>query len=267
MAMTGFLRNPETEDDWRQVLTGEWRPLLELRKRMRLLPSEPRCKLCAAPFGGLGGKLVPLVGFGRWEGNPSLCRACFTSIDSRGSGGAEVPVSLLFADIRGSTGIAERLKPAQYSRLLDRFYGLASKAVLAQDGLVDKFVGDEIVALFIPAIAGADHAGRAIQAARALMSEVGAPHAGPEGPIPLGAGVHSGEAFVGVVGQSKSAWDFTAVGDAVNTAARLAQAAAPGEILVSVDAATAAGLDETLARRSIEVRGRSEPIEVVSLAA
>jgi len=104
------------------MLLGEWAPLRSLRKRMRLLPSEPRCKLCAAPFHGIGGAIVRHMGFGRWEGNPSLCRACFTGWEKQGLGGAEVPVSLLFADIRGSTGLAERLRPSEFKRLLDNFF-------------------------------------------------------------------------------------------------------------------------------------------------
>jgi adenylate cyclase len=261
-------RDPQTEEEWRAMLLGEWAPLLTLRRRMRMLPSEPRCKLCAAPFHGVGGAIVKRLGFGRWEGNQSLCRACFTSFEKGGLGGAEIPVSLLFADIRGSTGLAERLRPAEFKRLLDDFYRLATNAVLDNGGIVDKFVGDEAVALFIPAITGANHAAPAIAAGRALLAAVGARDASPAGHIPVGAGVHTGESYVGIVGESGTAWDFTALGDPVNTAARLAGEAKAGELLVSVDAATAADLELTgLDRRSLDVRGRSEPIEVVSLAA
>ena len=248
------------------MLLGEWAPLRSLRKRMRLLPSEPRCKLCAAPFHGIGGAIVRHMGFGRWEGNPSLCRACFTGWEKQGLGGAEVPVSLLFADIRGSTGLAERLGPSAFKRLIDTFYRLSSKAIFDNGGLVDKFVGDEAVALFIPAIAGANHAAPAIAAGRALLEAVGARNASPAGPIPVGTAVHTGESYVGIVGQAGSAWDFTALGDPVNTAARLASEAKAGELLVSVDAAAAAGLETSaLPRRTVDVRGRTESIDVISL--
>lgn len=263
-----MLRDPSTEEEWRQVLTGGFEPLIKLRRWMERIPSEPRCKLCAAPFAGVGGIVLPLAGFGRWEGNPSLCGRCFKGFDQQGPGGAEIPVSLLFADIRGSTGLAERLRPAEFTRLLERFYRLASRAVLDHDGLVDKLVGDEIVAMFIPAIAGSDHAGRAIAAAQALLSAVGAPDASPAGPIPVGAAVHTGDAYVGVVGQTREAWDFTALGDPVNTTARLASEASAGELLVSIDAATAAGLDiAAVPRRTVDVRGRTESIDVISLGA
>ena len=259
---------PSTPDDWRKVLTGEYPPIRAIRHLFERIPTDPRCKLCSAPFGGIGGRIMPAFGFGRWEGNASLCKSCFRGFEKTGPGGAEIDVSLLFADIRGSTGIAERLQPVDFSRLLERFYGLASEAILRHDGLIDKLVGDEVVAMFLPAIAGAGHAAHAIEAARAVLAAVGAPDASPMGPIPVGAGIHTGTAFVGVVGQTKAAWDFTAVGDPVNTAARLAAAAKAGEVLVSLDAASAAGLAlDGLDRRPLDVRGRSEPIEVVSLLA
>jgi adenylate cyclase len=261
-------REPATEDQWRTLLLGQWAPMETMRRRFRRLPSEPRCKLCAAPFGGIGGRILPFFGFGRWEGNQALCRACFTQLDVHGVGGAEIPVSLLFADIRGSTGLAERIGPSAFKRVLDAFYRLSAHAVLDNGGLVDKFVGDEIVALFIPAIAGANHAGPAITAAQALLAAVGAEDATPSGPIPVGVAVHTGEAYVGVVGQTSTAWDFTALGDPVNTTARLAGEARAGELIVSTAAATAADIMlEGLERRSVDVRGRSEPIDVVSLTA
>jgi adenylate cyclase len=260
-------REPTTEEEWRALLTGDFPALTTLRKRFGRIPSEPRCKLCSAPFGGLGGKVLPLLGYGRWAGNPSICKACFEGWERQGIGGAEVPVSLMFADVRGSTGLGERLRPAEFKRLLEHFYHLGNDVVLRHDGLVDKLVGDEIVALFIPAIAGADHAGRAIAAARELLVAVGDPDATPSGPIPVGIGIHSGEAYVGVVGRPGSAWDFTALGDAVNTTARLSASAAAGEALVSVDAARAAGLDTSgQTVRSVDVRGRTEPIDVISIS-
>jgi adenylate cyclase len=98
------------------------------------------------------------------------------------------------------------------------------------DGLVDEFVGDEVVALFVPGFGGEDHAQRAVGAARQLLLETG--NDGSEPWIPVGAGVHTGVAYVGRVGED-DACDFTAVGDAVNTTARLASSAGAGEILVS----------------------------------
>jgi class 3 adenylate cyclase len=90
-------------------------------------------------------------------------------------------------------------------------------------------------------------------------------HADPDGPwVPIGAGVHSGLVWFGAVGQGAHV-ELTAIGDAVNVTARLAAAAGAGEILVTSDAATAAGLDPELERRPLELRGKQGATEVVSL--
>jgi adenylate cyclase len=122
------------------------------------------------------------------------------------------------------------------------------------------------VVLFIPGFAGEEHAARAIDAARDLMRETG--NDGDEPWIPLGAGVHTGMSFVGTVGEG-DAIDFTAVGDTLNTAARLMAAAGPGEIVISAAAADSAALDTAgLEHRSLELRGREQTVDawVESLA-
>ncbi len=159
-------------------------------------------------------------------------------------------MSLLFADIRGSTTIGERLSPTDFRAFLDRFYRIASGAVLASDGMVDKFVGDEVIGLFFGGISGERHAAAAVAAGRSLLSHAGRDDATPTGPIPVGAAVHTGVAFVGSTATEDIVSDFTALGDVVNTTARLAGAAASGELLISVEAASAAGTDILRARAS-----------------
>src|SRR5215471_16055793 len=139
------------------MLTGNAATVQRFRRVFHRVPSSPHCKLCLAPFGGVGGFLLRPV-FGPWEKNPQLCKNCIGYLSRMGVGGAEIPVSLLFADIRGSTGIGERLRPAAFSELLHEFYALAAAAIQAADGVVDKFVGDEAIGLFIPGYAGSDHA-------------------------------------------------------------------------------------------------------------
>ena len=249
--------NPNDEM-WRQVLLGEVRGLNLMRRIFGRIPSEPRCKLCAAPFGRPGSLFLPLIGFGSSRLNRRLCRGCIRSVVKK-PGGAEIEISLLFADVRGSTGLAERTAAHEFSHLMARFYGMAAKVVDRWDGIVDKFVGDEVVALFIPGFAGSDHASKAIGAARDLLRET----AGEDGDpwIPLGAGVHTGVAYVGTIGEG-DAHDFTALGDPANTAARLASCALAGEILVSSAAARAARLDTAgLEARTLTLRGRDETVE------
>jgi adenylate cyclase len=251
-------------EEWRKLLNGEIAGLNRLRRIMKVIPSEPRCKLCASPFGNPGRFLLRPFGFGQSRLNRRLCRACFRSVDKR-PGGAEVEISLLFADVRGSTGLAERTAPQEFSQLIARFYGTAAEVVDRWDGLVDKFVGDEVVALFVPAFAGDDHAAKAVGAARDLVRATVAGDGEPW--IPVGAGVHTGISYVGRVGEG-DACDFTALGDPVNIAARLASSAGAGEIIVSTASAEASGLDtDGLESRSLDLRGRDESVSAWVLEA
>jgi adenylate cyclase len=244
------------EEMWGRMLTGDFPQ--RIRRIMGVLPSPPRCKLCNAPFRGPGGVLMRAIGRGPSPLNRRLCRFCLHAVHKH-PGGAEVDISVLFADVRGSTAIAERMLPEEFSRLMARFYGAAAGAIDEQDGIVDKFLGDGAVALFIPGFAGSDHAADAIETARALLAQTG--NDGPEPWIPVGAGVHTGRSFVGSVGEG-DARDFTALGDTVNTAARLTGLAGRGEILISAEAATAGGLETTrLERRTLELRGREQSVD------
>ena len=251
----------------RGFLAGEDPSVARFRRVMRRLPHGPHCKLCAAPFEGPAGAVLRHVGFARFPGNPAICGSCIKSLNKLGVFGAEIPVSLLFADIRGSTGIGERSSPTEFRAFLDRFYRLSSRAILGNDGIVDKFVGDEVIGLFFTGISGTEHTAAAIRAARVLLDAVGRADASESGPIPVGAAVHTGDAFVGSTATEGAVNDFTALGDVVNTTARLASEAAAGELLVSIKAATAAGdLDlPSLEHRTLSVRGRSDAVEVVAL--
>lgn len=234
---------------------------------MGRMPGGPRCHLCGAPFAGAGAPLARLIGSGRWEKNPNYCRRCFTILEQR-RGGAEVDCSLLFADVRGSTSIAERMTPGDFHGLMQRFYGVAEAALFKYDAILDKFVGDEVMAIYIPAMTGELHAARAVETGRELLRATG--HGSPGGPwLPIGIGVHTGVAFVGSVASPPAA-AFTALGDVVNVAARLASAAGAGELLVSDDAAGAAELTTTTgsaAHRDLDLKGRSERVGAYVLMA
>src|ERR671919_2520975 len=244
-----------SEEMWGRMLTGDFPQ--GIRRMMGALPSPPRCKFCNAPFRGPGGALMRAIGRGPSPLNRRLCRFCMRAVHKH-PGGAEVEISVLFADVRGSTAIAERMLPQEFSRLMARFYGAAARVIDERDGIVDKFLGDGAVALFIPGFAGRDHAADAIATAWGLLEQTG--NDGPEPWIPVGAGVHTGKSFVGSVGEG-DARDFTALGDTVNTAARLTDLAGAGEILISAEAATAGGLETTeLERRTLELRGREQTI-------
>jgi adenylate cyclase len=255
-----------TNEDFRQILTGEHPGFATFRNNLKRIPSSPRCKLCNAPFGGPGGAVMKHFGFGRFPGNPAICQNCISQYRKMGVTGAEIPVTLLFADIRGSTGIGERLSPTGFHDFLVHFYRLGSSAILDNGGIIDKLVGDEVIGLFFGGISGPRHAAAGIAAATELVARAGRADATPMGPIPIGAGVHTGIAYVGPTGPEGTVDDFTALGDAVNATARLASAAAAGELLVSEDAARAADMPAPDAeRRTLDVRGREATIDVLVL--
>jgi adenylate cyclase len=253
------------EERWRRMLTGEDHTLARGHNLYRAIPSSPRCKLCGAPFAGPGGAIMRHFGWSRWEKNPRFCQWCHKSVAKLAVGGAEVEISVLFADIRGSTTMAETMRPTAFRALVERFYRAAEGAIVDEDGLVDNELGDGILALFIPVWAGSQHASRAMSAGRRILHATG--HDGPSPWVPVGVGIHTGLAFVGVVSSSDEADDFTALGDTVNTASRLAGSAAAGELLVSLVAARAAGMDLAgLEHRSLELKGKTAPVEAVVAA-
>ncbi|HKO74746.1 MAG TPA: adenylate/guanylate cyclase domain-containing protein [Gaiellaceae bacterium] len=251
------MSDPQTTEEWRRVLMGEVRGLRTFQWIHKKIPSEPRCKLCYAPFGKPGG-LFKFLGWKPSPLNRRLCTMCTKSAHKH-PGGAEVEISAMFADVRGSTGLAERLPPGEFGQLITRFWGTAARVVDRWDGIVDKFVGDEAVALFIPGFAGKDHASRAVETARELLLETG--HGDGEPWIPVGVGIHTGLSYVGYIGEG-DALDFTAVGDTVNTAARLTSIAKAGEIVMSDATARAGGLDTSgLEQRTLELRGREQSVD------
>jgi adenylate cyclase len=258
--LQGEIENKE----WRALLTGQTRLLVRERRIFKLLPSAPRCHLCNAPFAGAGGLLMRAVGKGPSNVNPNFCDMCHRHVQ-HGPGGAEVDASFLFADVRGSTTLAESMGTAEFARLINRFFVTATDVIVKSDGFVSRLVGDEVIAIYLPATSGENHVRRAFETARELLVATG--HADPGGPwIPLGAGVHTGRAFVGVVGTERGVRDFTALGDEVNVTARLASTARAGEILISDAALKAARLDTVgMEMRRLELKGRQEPVDVWSL--
>lgn len=247
---------------WRAMLLGndpamaKWR---RTRRFFRAIPRSPRCKTCAAPFAGPFRPLFRLLGKEPFAKNPHYCRSCNEQL-TRSQGGAEVPISMLFADVRGSTPLAERLGPVRLHELMSRFYGVGVEILTRRDALIERFMGDQVVGYFIPAFAGADHARDALDAGRELLQATGNVP-GQEPWVPIGIGVHTGDAFVGTVG-SGDMLEFTALGENVNLAARLGSAAGAGEMLASDATATAAGVGADAERRDLELKGVTERMSV-----
>ncbi len=228
-----------------------------LRRTFRMLPRDPRCKFCNAPFQGMGGTMVrALFGKERSLLNPRFCNMC-DEASRRFPGGAEVEMSLLFADIRGSTALSESMSPTEFSRLISRFYASSTKIIVEEDGLVEKLAGDEVVAFWGAGFAGPNYVRRAVSVAQHLLRVMAREE------IPIGIGVHFGVAYFGAMSTPEGLMDISAKGDAVNTAARLASKAAAGEIIISEQALHRAGIDGTeLESRRLELKGISEPVLV-----
>lgn len=228
-----------------------------LRRIMRMLPHDPRCKFCNTPFQGIGGMLARVF-FSKQRSalNPRFCNMC--EIASREfPGGAEVEMSILFIDIRGSTALSEQMSPTEFSRLIGRFYTAATKAVIEADGLVEKLAGDGLAAFWGAGFAGPDYVRRTLNVAQHLAVVM------RQQSIPVGISVHAGVAYFGAMTTADGLTNISAAGEEVNTAARFASKAAAGEIVVSEQALRKAGMDGSgLESRSLELKGIREPVTV-----
>jgi len=224
----------------------------------RLLPHDPRCKICSSPFEGMGG-LVMRTMFNRERSdlNPQFCNICEDYVKKH-QGGAEVEMSMLFADVRGSTALSESMSAMEFQKLINRFYVETTDVIAKEHGLVEKLSGDAVAAFWGAGFAGKNYVARTIRTAQKIRQKMEAQN------IPVGIGVHAGVAYFGAMGSEGGLVDISAIGDEVNTAARIASKAAAGEILVS----EAALLSQTevdsskLESRTLELKGISEPMTV-----
>jgi adenylate cyclase len=251
------------ENTWRNMLTqGESDKEKRLRRIFRMFPAKTKCKWCDLPFDHPASPLIHIIFKKKPSGfNPRFCNVC-DDFAVKFQGGAEVELSMVFADIRGSTSLAEGMNATEFKKLIDRFYQASTQIFIKTNAMIDKLVGDEVTAFYLPGLAGQDYARLAINAAQELLIQTG--HKDHKGPwAPVGIGVHTGVAFVGAVGTSDGMVDVTALGDAVNIAARLASQAKAGEILVSEETLHAAKMDSSnLEKRSLDLKGKSAAFDV-----
>lgn len=179
-------------------------------------------------------------------------------------GGQRVKITTLFADVRGFTSFGERYDPELLVSVLNRYLSAAGNAVLAENGTIDKFLGDAIMAWFNAPVPQPDHILRAIRAALAMCSAVQNLHRElpKEYHLFFGVGIHYGEAVLGLVGTEKRL-DYTAIGDSVNTAKRIQENAAGGQILISDEVyQQVADRVEVRLVDPILAKGKSQPLTV-----
>lgn len=178
------------------------------------------------------------LGIKKSQMHPNLCTICesmFTRVKKHKQ--IAISTTILFADIRGYTDLSQRLEASVMNELLSCFYDKCSAAVWENEGIINKFIGDAVLAIFNFPLAREEHVRNAVSAAVELQrscqnfkAETGLVH---EQALGVGIGIHTGRCLMGEVGTSYK--DFTAIGPVVNLAARLQGAAGPGEILVTTD--------------------------------
>ena len=231
----------------------------------RALPTEPRCQMCYIPFAGIGGFISKrLLEVKPSPMNPHICNIC-ERFAARYPGGTELEISILFADIRGSTPLAEKMRNREFSELIQRFYEAVTKALYTQYGLIEKFDGDGLSAFFAPAFSGPNHALAAINAGKEILRVTG--HGKGKTPwVPVGVGVNTGVVFVGSMRVEGGRNDITILGDAVNTTARLSGESAAGEILIGKRTMEMSGLSmEGYDSKDLSLKGKEAPVKVWSV--
>jgi adenylate cyclase len=240
---------------WLAALSGHSRMRAFMPSVFRLISPDAhkRCHLCHAAFDGVAAPAMRAIGRGPWRRNPQFCSACERGF-SEHRGGAEVELAVVYADVRGSTPMAARMRPAEFGALIERFFIASTKVLTNEGAAIDKMVGDEVIGIFIPGLIGADYRRGAVRAALALLRATG--HADASGPwLPVGISVHSGITFVGSIGIEGGTYEFAALGETMNLGARLVSTAGAGELVISEAVWPDAQDLVTAERRSLELKG------------
>ena len=255
---------PQLDERWFAILRGDGIAAVRSRFGRRifaLFPGRPRCKICNAPYGGPATLPFRLLGYRPSQKTPHVCARC---LEWAPEGGAIVPLSILFAQVRGYSNLTEALPADVVQPLLNRFYDVASRVLLRNEAVLGQIAGDQVMGLFVPGLSGRDYPRKAVAAAAALLEAVGYGTAGHPW-LEISIGVSTGEEFCGNVGGGGFK-DFTAVGEVTNTVARLAVRAAAGEAIV--DAATRAAAQEFsfVSGDILSIQGRSASVQTYRLA-
>lgn len=225
----------------------------------------------------IGGPLaIPFKMFGvtRSKMNPNICTICERAFRKvKKSRQISIDASILFADIRGYTALAERSDVVALGEIVSAFQDECARGIWALDGIVNKQMGDGLMAIFNFPIKAERHAEAAVRAGieiqRRCKAALEGLRSGPDlaaAELGVGVGVHTGQVEIGEFSTAHS--DYTAIGSAVNLAARLEAQAAAGEVLISLEtAARATELTEGMPRRQLELKGIDRPVEAIVIAA
>jgi class 3 adenylate cyclase len=179
-------------------------------------------------------------------------------------GGKRGDITVLFADVRGFTSFSESLEPEKLVSILNRYLGAMAEAVLSQEGTIDKFMGDAIMSWFNAPVPQPDHTLRAVKAALAIRDafENLYKELPKEAHLFFGAGIHYGDAVLGLIGTEKRL-EYTAISDSVNTAKRLQENSAKNQIIISM--AAYERVKKQIAAKPVSpiaAKGKTAPLEV-----
>jgi adenylate cyclase len=195
--------------------------------------------------------------------SPAISRKITAEAADIRLGGESQRITLLFADVRGFTTMAEKMKPREAVEVLNEFFARMTNVIFEHDGTLDKYLGDGLMALFGAPFALQNDAEAAVRAAVNMQKSLAELNMiSGKSPLNMGIGIHTGEAVVGFLGTERR-MDYTAIGDTVNVASRLTSQAGPGQIVIS--AATYAQICPEIPScqlPAMKLRGRDEPIEV-----
>lgn len=254
-----------TKGEMPDYMDAPWFERRIFRPLIKRIPQSPRCAVCYIPFEGIGGRVWKIL----WDVepsklNPHLCNLC-ENFATEYHGGVELEISMMFVDVRGSTAMAEKTSPEEYSKLINRFYRAATDEFFRSYGFVEKLIGDEVAGFFVPGFAGPDHAKVAVETGKRILKAMG--YGSPSGPwIPVGIGINTGNAYVGSVNAEGGVSNIAMLGDSVNTAARLTSLAKAGEILMSESTRSAAGLSPyDMESCTFKLKGKSEEVTAWAL--
>ena len=231
------------------------------------------CRGCwdqmSVPIPIRGPLAVPFRIFGITQSkmNPNICTICeraFRRVKKHRH--VSATATILFADIRGYTRLSERMDPIELSNIVSIFQDQCAQGIWAHDGIVNKQMGDGLMAIFNFPIKIERHAEAAMMAALDIQRRCKAALAARARPldeaadtIEVGVGVHTGQVEIGEFSTARS--DFTAIGGTVNLTSRLEAQAAPGEVLVSAEsAALAPGLTTGTPTRTLVLKGIEHPV-------
>jgi adenylate cyclase len=268
-----FIDKKFYNETWYYYLSGEWhtpfpnelktaRTFIDFQHKFySIFPSDLHCHECGIPIQGFWGTIWRFMGSAPSTFSPRLCSACEKSARHY-EVGAEVELTMIFADVRDSTILAEAKGPTGFKKIIGEFYKETSKVLIERNAMVNRLMGDQVIALFVPRFVGKNHAEVALEAAKDLLRVTG--HGlGNEPWIPVGAGVHTGIAYVGAVGASDGVTEIAVLGSAANMCARLSSKAAAGEILISEDSVRSGNLDVAgWESRLLELKGVGQPVPV-----